>query len=178
MPTDMKKLIAETFLEMAKQSGIDKITVKALIAECGISRQTFYYHFQDMMDVIEWLIQRAVDRMVARSLEAGTRRDALNILISSTMEERVLIRKMLNSQKREVIEKLFVSATRAYLQEVLRNGKDDSPLNYSDMEVALDFCSFGLCGILFQYCIEEKTDVDDLVGKLCRLIPEGVRDGA
>lgn len=53
MPVDMKNVIAGTFATMAKQKGIDKITVKALIDACGISRQTFYYHFQDIMEVVE-----------------------------------------------------------------------------------------------------------------------------
>ena len=51
MPADMKEMIAETYARMIRQGDIDKITVKALIEECHISRQTFYYHFQDIMDV-------------------------------------------------------------------------------------------------------------------------------
>ena len=53
MPVDMKNVLADTFAEMVKQGNVDKITVKALIEECHISRQTFYYHFQDIMDVLE-----------------------------------------------------------------------------------------------------------------------------
>ena len=59
MPADMKKIIAETFLKMIQHKNIDKITVKALIEECHISRQTFYYHFQDIMDVLEWSLRQA-----------------------------------------------------------------------------------------------------------------------
>ena len=56
MPVDMKALIAETLQKMAQKGNIDKITVKSLIEECHISRQTFYYHFQDIMDVMEWSV--------------------------------------------------------------------------------------------------------------------------
>ena len=55
MPVDMKNVIASTFATMAKQKGIDKITVKAMIDACGISRQTFYYHFQDKYELINWI---------------------------------------------------------------------------------------------------------------------------
>lgn len=50
MPIDMKSVIADTLLTMKQRKGIDKITVKALIEECHISGQTFYYHFQDIME--------------------------------------------------------------------------------------------------------------------------------
>ena len=51
---DMKILIAEAFIDLLEKESIDKITVKQLIEECHISRQTFYYHFRDIMDVLEW----------------------------------------------------------------------------------------------------------------------------
>ena len=65
MPIDMKNIISETFMTMVQKKGIDKITVKALIDACNISRQTFYYHFQDIMEVIEWSMERATQKMLA-----------------------------------------------------------------------------------------------------------------
>lgn len=99
MPIDMKAVISGTFLSMVEQKGIDKITVKALIDACNISRQTFYYHFQDIMEVIEWSLERATQNMLARSLEAENPKEALTILISAAVENRTLIRKLLNSQR-------------------------------------------------------------------------------
>lgn len=48
MAADMKRIIAEHFDALVRQRGIDKVTVTAVIEDCGISRQTFYYHFQDL----------------------------------------------------------------------------------------------------------------------------------
>ena len=42
MKEDMKSVIADTFSEMLEKEDIDKITVTRLIAQCHISRQTFY----------------------------------------------------------------------------------------------------------------------------------------
>ncbi len=106
MPADMKNIISTTFVSMVKQRGIDKITVKALIDECNISRQTFYYHFRDIMEVIEWSMERAARAMLEHSLEADTPEEALGILISSTLNNRDLILRLMDSQKREQIEAL------------------------------------------------------------------------
>ena len=72
VPVDMKNIIADALVSMAKQKGIDKITVKALIDACNISRQTFYYHFQDIMEVVEWSMEQATKQTLARSLAAET----------------------------------------------------------------------------------------------------------
>ena len=50
MAVDMKQLIAETLARLLERKSVDKITVKELVETCGISRQAFYYHFQDIVD--------------------------------------------------------------------------------------------------------------------------------
>lgn len=47
MPVDVKQVIAETFAGLLEHKNVEKITVKELVDACHISRQTFYYHFQD-----------------------------------------------------------------------------------------------------------------------------------
>ena len=172
MPIDMKTVIASTFVTMVKQKGIDKITVKALIDACGISRQTFYYHFQDIMEVIEWALEQAAKSTLVKSLEADTPEKALSVLISSAVENRTLISKLLDSQKRGQIEKLFVQAAKTYLQELIRSRPHKVSLDYADTEIALDFWAFGITGMLFKYCQQERIDLKNLAEQICRLLPE------
>ncbi len=59
MAVNMKSVIADTFMALSKTKDVDKITVMDLVKACHISRQTFYYHFQDILEVIEWSVQQA-----------------------------------------------------------------------------------------------------------------------
>ena len=70
MAVDMKQMIAETLTALLQRKSVDKITVKELVDACGISRQAFYYHFQDIMEVIEWITARALQTAVDVSLAA------------------------------------------------------------------------------------------------------------
>jgi transcriptional regulator, tetR family len=170
MPIDMKTVISSTFVTMVKQKGIDKITVKALIDACGISRQTFYYHFQDIMEVIEWSMEQATKNMTDKSLKADTPQQAISFLVSSAVESRTLIHRLLDSQKRQQIEILFVQAIRTYLQELIRNKPDKISMDYADIEVALDFWAFGITGLLFKYCTKDSVDVESLANRICQLL--------
>ena len=69
MPIDMKLVISGQFKELVRRGNVDKITVTALIEECHISRQTFYYHFQDINDVMEWSVRRETEQLLRKSLE-------------------------------------------------------------------------------------------------------------
>ena len=85
MAENVKEKIAETFLAMTARKSFDKITIKDLVQECGISRQAFYYHFQDILDVIEWIMQRSADELLARSLQAENPKAALRLFIDFAM---------------------------------------------------------------------------------------------
>ena len=48
-----KKAIAYTFKDLLKEKPFNKITVNDIANKCDINRQTFYYHFQDIRDLME-----------------------------------------------------------------------------------------------------------------------------
>lgn len=81
MPVDMKEKIADQLNALLRRKSLDKITVKELVDGCGISRQTFYYHFQDIMDVVEWQQKRVLAQGIARSLAAPDPQSAIRSLV-------------------------------------------------------------------------------------------------
>lgn len=170
MPIDMKNVIADTFAAMVKQKGLDKVTVKALIDACHISWQTFYYHFQDIMEVIEWSVARESESMLARSLEAESPEDAVCILLSSAWANRTLIQKLMASQKREQVEGIVVQSAKTYLQKLIQGKTDRLPIPYADFDVALDLLAFGLSGVILKCCRQPQIDVKKLSAQICRVL--------
>ena len=88
MPMDTKQYIADHLNALLKRMQLEDITVKALVEDCQISRQTFYYHFQDLMDVIQWSIHQALDRSLQKSLQAGSLEEAIGIFVSGAAQNR------------------------------------------------------------------------------------------
>lgn len=170
MPMQMKAMIADTFVSMAKEKNIDKITVKDLVETCHISRQTFYYHFQDMMDVIQWSLNQALQDVLAQSLAAKTPKDSFRVFISFTMDSGTLLFRLLRSQYREQIEDLVVQAVQSYLQALVHQRASELSIPYSDLEVALHFFSFGIVGLLLENCGKHAGDPDQLADQMYRLI--------
>ena len=61
MSSFTKKAIMESFLRLVGKKTLDKITVRDIVDECGINRNTFYYHFQDMYAVLEEICRDAIE---------------------------------------------------------------------------------------------------------------------
>ena len=170
MPTNMKNVIADTFFTMVKQKGIDKITVKDLVETCHISRQTFYYHFQDILDVIEWSARQAIQKALDASVSEEDPEQAIRKFITVAVENHELIQKLLQSQKHDYIERIFVEGLKIYLLELVRRKAPDLAVNYEDAEVALQFYAYGIAGVLLDHCGRSCCDPDKLARQLLKLL--------
>ena len=53
-----KEIIARTFTELLEEKSMAKITVKDIVERCGVNRNTFYYHFRDIPDVVEFILKK------------------------------------------------------------------------------------------------------------------------
>ena len=153
MPKDMKKIIAETMIKMIKKKGSEKITVTALIEECHISRQTFSYHFKDLMDVLEWSVCKGTEH-----------------IISFSSDRFIELSKLMDSGKRAELEELITDAVEGYLLEVLKKNMPEISVNYSDMKTLLRFNAFGLAGTLLDFCKNPQTDREKLAEQLEKMI--------
>lgn len=171
MPVDMKLLIAETFEKLAQRGNIDKITVKALIEECHISRQTFYYHFQDIMDVLEWSMRRQTQALLEQSLAEKDLHSALQIFISFTARQFPLLQKLMNSQRRPMFEKLLTDSLKTYLSELMQHHRQDVSVNSMDRDVLLQYNVCGLAGTLLAFCGRPPNlDQDRLARQLEKIL--------
>ena len=62
---EMKYRLAEAVKVCMKTTSVEKITVKEIVDACGTTRQTFYRHFQDKYDLVNWYF----DKILLESFE-------------------------------------------------------------------------------------------------------------
>lgn len=170
MPSDMKERIAREFAELARTKSIDKITVKDIVEACHITRQTFYYHFQDLIDVIDWSLRQAMEELVEKSIRIDSREQVIELFLSEAVKARGLIRKLLASQLREQTERLIVESVRSYFREMVERRELLQDVSRSDAQVALDFYTFATVGMMLEYCSRPNLDVKRLAGQITRLM--------
>lgn len=174
MAVNMKSMIAEAFMTLSKTKDVDKITVTDLVKACHISRQTFYYHFQDILEVIEWSVQQVFQEILVRRMDTDAPEDTLRTFIESSSEADVLLKKLLHSQRREQIEAILVNAVRSYLQEVLNRQELKSDLPLADAKIMLDFCTYGIVGLLLENCGKKSLDKEKMANQMVRLISKRI----
>lgn len=170
MSVDMKLMIASTFAEMTQHKNVDKITVKDLVEQCGISRQAFYYHFQDILEVMEWSVRQMLQHALQNSLHAETSEKAIEALICVAVEHKDWLNRLLSSQRHVQVERIFVEAMRSSIRQMIYTKKPDLTMNHQDLEVALYFYAYGISGAIFESCQDKEIDSQRLSHQLYRLL--------
>ena len=54
MPPFTKYALEASLKHLLAQKPLNKITINDITEDCGINRMTFYYHFKDIYDLVEW----------------------------------------------------------------------------------------------------------------------------
>ena len=76
MPQFTKYALENSLKKLLLQKPLNKITINDITEDCGINRMTFYYHFKDIYDLVEWVVpggrqKGAGGRQDLRDLAAG-----------------------------------------------------------------------------------------------------------
>ena len=60
-----KRAIKSSFMKLLNEQPLSKISVRDIVEDCGINRNSFYYHFQDIPSLIEEIIKEEADKIIA-----------------------------------------------------------------------------------------------------------------
>ena len=81
MTNDTKYALEASLKKFLLKKPIDKITIRDLTDDCGISRMAFYYHFKDIYDLVEWsCFEVPPARLPGKRLTIHGRRDCCRSL--------------------------------------------------------------------------------------------------
>ena len=107
MPSDMKDTIARAARDLVARQGAKKLTVKDIVEACGITRQAFYYHFEDIPALFRWTLEREGEQFVAdaRSLESDEAR--LRYLFVLAINALPYLKKGMESNYRSELEQIL-----------------------------------------------------------------------
>lgn len=176
MATDTKQLISDKLFELITYGGPSNVTVKRLVEACGISRQTFYYHFKDLPDVLEWGCEQALERDLRSSLEAKTPRDAIAIFVNQSVARQNAIKRLLQSAYGLEFFTLMHKSIHGYLRQLFKITFPNSKLNASDTEAMLDFCTSGMIGLILRNYSRDDLVAEKLIDQIYRLLSGKMND--
>lgn len=118
-----KELLAEGLKDLMARTSFDKITIKMITDAAGVIRPTFYNHFQDKYEVLEYIFQREVLEKVYPILEAGMEREAAGLLFRLVAQDRNFYKKAFAVTGQNSFNSMVTDSLSAALLKLLRQKK-------------------------------------------------------
>ena len=109
------------------------------------------------------------------SLKAGSPREAIAIFVAQAVSSGEVITHLLASQYGHELSQLMQKAVRAYLWHIFGHMFPNSQLSVADTEVALDFFTGGITGLILGNYAKRNLDTDALVDQIYRLLSGEMR---
>lgn len=136
--TDMtKRLLTDSLKRLMAQKPLNKITIREITEGCGVNRQTFYYHFEDIYDLLRWMYRQEALALLDQREGVLIWQDGLLQLFRYLQENRAVCLCALHSVSREHLKRFFRDDINSVIQNTIQNLA--AQLNYpaSDREIDL-----------------------------------------
>ena len=112
MPNFTRRAIKESFLKLLNQRPLNQITVKDIVEDCGINRNSFYYHFSDLPALVEEIMAEQVSAMVKNHPTVDSVQEGSDAIVGFVMPNKRAIYHIYNSVNRDVFERHLMEVCR------------------------------------------------------------------
>ncbi len=165
-----KQAIKESFIKLLTERPLSQITVKDIVADCGVNRNTFYYYFEDLPMLIEDIVMEDAEEIIQAYPTVEKIEDCLYAVIESALSKKRAVLHIYNSINREIYEqylwKVCEYVIDAYLTTVLKDRK----IKERDRQVIkkyLESLGFGIVSRWLRTGMSE--DIRDILERICEI---------
>lgn len=159
-------LLAESFKELAKKRPIEKITIREITDKAGVIRPTFYNHFQDKYELLEWIVKRELITPAEPLLDNGMLKEALVLALTTMEKEKAFYTKAVylegqnsftDTLKKSIAELALSRLNKKKINELL-------PKKWLTAELVADYFSEALCYAIIEWVKDDmRVPMNELV---------------
>ncbi len=102
-----KKALASSLKKIMETKPLGKISVREIIEDCGVNRKTFYYHFQDIYDLLKWIFEEEAIEIVRQYDLIMDYQDAIHFVLDYVEENKLICNCAFDSLGRDELKRFF-----------------------------------------------------------------------
>lgn len=151
MATSTKSLLAAALKKMMEVKPIDKITVKDLVELCSVNRQTFYYHFDDVYDLLEWVFEEDANRVLPKEVVYDNWQQDVIMWFRYLKDNSAFALNIYNSNNRLYMLRYIKERLQACIRSFADIVSEGMNIDKMDYEFVIEFYANGVVGIISQW---------------------------
>ena len=166
-----KRALEQSLKNLLLKKPLNKITVADIADDCGINRMTFYYHFQDIYDLVEWSCLEDAKRALDEKKTYDTWQQGLLQIFEAVQENKPFIMNVYRCVHTEQVEKYLQPLVDRLLLGVLEEESRGMTIRDEDKQFIAQVYSYIFIGLMLDWIKDNmREDPRQIVGRLARLI--------
>ena len=130
---------------------IDKITVKDLVELCSVNRQTFYYHFDDVYDLLEWVFEEDANRVLPKEIVYENWKQDVMMWFKYLHDNSTFALNVYNSNNRMYMLRYIKGRLQTCIRGFADIVSEGMNIDKMDYEFVIEFYSNGVVGLIAQW---------------------------
>ncbi|MBQ5332275.1 MAG: TetR/AcrR family transcriptional regulator C-terminal domain-containing protein [Oscillospiraceae bacterium] len=158
--------LAEALKKRLSYMPLEKITIKQLTDDCGLNRQTFYYHFDDIYDLLKWLFEWEAETAVHLHDVSVSWKDTMRKMLKYLSDNKRFCVSVLNSVGHRHVSRFLLDFMSTLTEKIISDCMEEygiAPAE-SDREFAdffIDFYSGAAALMIERRLLDEIKLTDD-----------------
>ena len=144
MPNFTKAAIKQSLIRLLNERPLKQITVRDIVEDCGINRNSFYYHFSDIPTLLEEIITEQAEQIIAENPTVASMEDCLLAAVRFARENKRVILHIYHSVSRELYDQYLWKVTEAVVTRYTDALLDGQPVLEEDRQLFIRYMK-GLC---------------------------------
>ena len=170
-----KRALEQSLKNLLQQKPLSKITISDITEDCGISRMTFYYHFKDIYDLVEWACAEDAARALQNKKTYDTWQQGFVQIFHAVRENKVFVMNVYRCVNREQVEKYLVPLTDQLIMGVITERATGMTVREADQQFIAQVYSYAFVGIMLDWIRDDmRADPEELVNRLAMVIRGGI----
>ena len=166
-----KRAISASLKHLLLQKPLGKITINDIAEDCGINRMTFYYHFKDIYDLIEWTCVEDASRALEGKKTYDTWQQGLLQIFEAVLDNKPFIMNVYRSVSREQVETYLYKLTYELLIGVVREKDAGMSVREEDMDFIATVYQYAFVGLMLDWIKNDmKGEPEVIVDRLAQVM--------
>ena len=170
-----KRALEQSLKKLLLKKPLTKITVGDITDDCGINRMTFYYHFKDIYDLVEWSCLEDAKMALEEKKTYDTWQQGLLQIFKAVQENKPFILNVYRCVHREQVEKYLQPLVDQLLLNVINEEAAGITVRDEDKQFIAQVYSYMFIGLMLDWIKDDmREDPQQIVEKLSKLIKGSV----
>lgn len=146
-----KRALEASLKNLLLKKPLDKITINDITEDCGINRMTFYYHFKDIYDLIEWCCVEDAKKALEGKKTYDTWQQGFLQIFEAVLDNKPFILNVYHSVSREQVEIYLYKLTYDLLIGVVEEKSAGMNVREEDKRFIADFYKYAFVGLMLDW---------------------------